>query len=330
MAAFTLAEVGQAEERLLQDRRLANELVALMDAAAGAGDSAVRLAATQACRSLFAAWADAGELRIGPRGAETQEEVAAGAAADATAAAGAGAGSRQAQALLAYREWLEEKYRRFVAALHAQLRSAEASPALRSLALDSLMLLAAAEVRYARPGRGVHHPALGAGSGALSQAVAAIAACEDPLPPLVLRRLSEAHVGKLDVAFYLMRHVQRLARPGSAAADGAASASATASRAERLMELMLLVTPPPADADPSDAPFLVPPSDDPAAGADRWPAAARCLLQRKRHQKEFVDAWRAVVELPLPRRAYRVRSYIYIYIYIYIYLYIYIYICIYI
>jgi U3 small nucleolar RNA-associated protein 19 len=292
-------DVREAEARLRRDRRLANELISLLDAAIGAEDSAVRLAATQACRSLFTAWAEAGELRIGPPGPETQELVAAEVAAATTAAAGDGDASRRAQALQAYRDWLEDKYRRFVADLRSQLRSAEAAPALRSLALDSLMLLAAAEVRCARPDRGLHHPALGAASGAFSQAVVGMSSSRTPLPPSLLRRFSDAYACNLDVAFYLMRHVQRLARPA------ATTSSSGSSRPERLLQLMTQVTPPSSDVTPSEARFLVPPAAADEGEGGGWPTAARCLLQRRRHQKEFCDAWRALLKLPLPRHAYR-------------------------
>lgn len=292
-------DVREADARLRRDRRLANELISLMDAATGADDSTVRLAATQSCRSLFAAWAEAGDLRVGPPGPETQQVVAAEAATGATAAAGAGEASRRAQAVQAYREWLEDKYQRFVADLRSQLRSAETAPALRLLALDSLMVLAAVEVRCTRPGRGPHHPALGAASGAFAQAVVGMSGSRTPLPPSVLRRFSDAYASNLDVAFYLMRHVQRLARP--AASRGAPGAS----RSERLIELMAQVTPPSVDVAPAEALFLVPPAAADGGEAGGWPAAARCLLQRRRHQKEFCDAWRAVLKLPLPRQAYR-------------------------
>lgn len=295
----SVEQVREAEARLLRDRRLANELLDLMDATFTAHDNALRLAATQACRSLFATWAAAGEMRIGPRGEETQGELASDVAFEAAAAAGDSVESRRAQALKAYREWLEEKYKRFVSLLCEQLCNSDALPALRLLALDSLMLLAAAEVRYARPGRGLYHAALGATSGALAQLLGRVVSSGSSLPATVLHRFRDAHAQKLDVAYYLMRHVKCLAKPNS---EKAASSPA---RAERLLELMMLVTPPASDVAPAEAQFLVSPRDDAGSEPEQWSTTARSLLQRQRHQKEFCDAWRALLKLPLPGRAYR-------------------------
>ena len=282
-APLSVASVRATEERLLADRRHANELIDLLAASASAADVSVRLAATQACRALFVAWAEAGSLPLGA------EEAAAEPADEAEA--------RQASALEAYREWLRDKYDRFVAALGSQLGAAAESPELRVLALDSLMLLASAEVRLARPGAACpYYAALGASRGALGAGMLAMASAKAALPPPLLERIARAHAFKLDVGLHLLRHVQRLARPQAAAADGGGG-----ERAERLLQLLLLVTPPAEDVLPEEAPLLVPPAQDPAG----WPAPARSLLQRKRHVKEFCGAWRALLALPLPARAHR-------------------------
>ena len=291
MAVVTWTEVRDAEARLRADRKHANELIGLLDVIEDGTTSAdVRLAAVQACRSLFESWALAGDLELRPAGeAEAGEEE------------GASGG-----ALVAYRAWLLRAYRRFAAGLRSLLSSPKPPLALRLAALDSLMVLASLEARHARQGH-VHTAALDAARGAFRHALDGLVSSRRPPPDELLIRLSEAHLVHLDASYYLLRHVRRLARLQPPHAPPPP---------ERLLAILTLITPPPNDVPPRQASMLAPPAaSTPAADASAkkakaatlasWPAETRRLLARKTHRVAYCRAWRALLALPLPNEVLR-------------------------
>eukprot|EP00966_Prymnesium_polylepis_P057816 1339073-Prymnesium_polylepis.1 len=102
--ALSVQGIKAAEEKLRADRSQVNEIVALIAACeTETGSPRSRLAALQVCRSLFVHWANAGELSV-HRSADDGEDASSGATSGGSA-------------MDAYREWLHEKYRRFVAAV---------------------------------------------------------------------------------------------------------------------------------------------------------------------------------------------------------------------
>jgi hypothetical protein len=136
------------------------------------GKPRVRLAAIQACRSLFMLWADVGELLVRPPAevASSNASEEGGEVGGVLRASPQSIGA-QSSALDTYRLWLREKYTRFLGALRRVLQSGKTPLALRPAALDSLLLMAAVEVRCARPGRGLHLAALDNASGAFREMV---------------------------------------------------------------------------------------------------------------------------------------------------------------
>ena len=66
--------IAEQRSRLLRDRASINQLVDLLDASERAPSSQVKLAATQACASLFATWAGNGELQLRRDCAQPQAE----------------------------------------------------------------------------------------------------------------------------------------------------------------------------------------------------------------------------------------------------------------
>ena len=134
-----------------------------------------------------------------------------------------------------------------------------------------------------------HVRALDAAGGALRALVVAIATSERAEPAL-LARLRERGLSHLDVRFYVLRHVKRLAKP--------AGLPPRRGRPQRLGELLMCVRPPARDVAPADASFVGAGGD--VAGAPRLPASARRLLSAARHRVAFCASWRAVLALPLP------------------------------
>ena len=274
--------VREMEQRVRTDRKHANELLELLELLEqDATPATVRLAAMQACRSVFETWAVAGELELQEVDAEESTAVA--------------------SALAAYRAWLLRAYRRFGVCLRAVLAASKPALALRLAALDSLMVLAALEARHARPGK-VHVESLDSAAGAFRHAIEGLLACKRAPPDELLDRLGDTHLMHLDTSYYLLRHVRRLA--------GRTPAS-TRPRAERLLPLLQLVTPPDRDISPRDASMLVatppPPPGAPTASASAvllganhasnapahtkvkatggsWPADLRQLLTKKAHR----------------------------------------------
>ena len=109
----------------------------------------------------------------------------------------------------------------------------------------------------------------------------------------MLERLAEAHLPQLDVAYHMLRAIQRLAK-GIAAPRPAAPQSRPASAA-RLIDLLLLMAPPRTDPPPEEALLLV----RPTGGASTWAGAARDALTAKKHRFELARCWRALLALPL-------------------------------
>ena len=252
-------------------RKHVNEIVRLVSACGAAADDAARAAAVHACRDLFETWMEAGELRLRPQ------------------AAAEGATSSDA-ALAAYREWLRDKYGRFVRLLRDQL---DESP-VAELSLDTLLLLSAIEARHAkRPAGAVHLDALETAGGAFGELVDGLVRAPAPRPAL-LARLREAAVPCLDAAFHLLRHVHRIAK---------ACARERGAHADRLVELLLLIAPPAADVAAPDAQFLA--LDASALAPSEWPPAAASLLKARAHRREFCRAWRATLVAPLGASARR-------------------------
>ena len=279
-STMSVEDVRAVEARLAgPDRQYANELVGLIEICESrGGKAAVQLAAMQACRSLFGAWAVSGELVL--RGAVEVDD----------------------DALAAYRAWMLRSYRRFVSSLCTMLASNKTAIALRLPALDSLVMLASVEARHARPGR-ADPAALDATSSAYRLALNALMASTRALPAELLTRLKEAHLTHLDASFYLLKHVRRVSRMVP-----------PPSRPERLVDLLFLITPPSANVEPRAAAMLsMPPigqgrgakAADKAAEASRWPATARQLLSRQRHRSQFCKTWRSVLALPLPADTFR-------------------------
>lgn len=137
----------------------------------------------------------------------------------------------------AYRLWLRTQYRRYVLSLQSLLFPQSAADSLKKdaqrvstqesgrdlveakrellnkealqdalalPALDSLMVLAALEVRFGKAGRGAHPGALDASSGAFRELVRGLAASPEPTP-LLLERLGGAYCEHLDVSYHLTK-----------------------------------------------------------------------------------------------------------------------------
>lgn len=167
-----MAEAIRAlEQKIRNERSSVNEIVPLMSKCERGGARA-RLAALQACRSLFMHWASIGELRVHL----TQPE-------DADAAEAAGEPTTES-AMALYRRWLHGKYKDFIVVVRKLLESSKTPLALRLSALDTLVLLAASEVRHARRTRGVHFGALARGAGVLCQLVEALLHSASPVSAL--------------------------------------------------------------------------------------------------------------------------------------------------
>ena len=266
------ASVPELVRAVATDRRQANSLLTLLGLIEDTRSNSSRLAAVEGCRSLFEGWVAAGELILSDTAEAPPPESADG----------------------AYQAWLRRAYRRYIAGLRALLSEGRGL-APRLAALDSLMALASLEARYARNGR-VHHPALDAADGAYRQALDGLATARRPPPSALLTRLREAHLVKLDAAFYLLRHVRRLAR------------LRRSSPPARLFALLKLVTPPASDVRPRDAAMLAPPGrheSSAAATKAAWTADAKRLLARKTHRVAYCKAWRALLKMQLPNKLLR-------------------------
>ena len=271
-----VARVRLLERRVRSDRAHVNDLLSLLQLVAPCrAESVSRLAAVQACRALFLEWAGSGELLL-------RAPPASGGARASRVRGAPGGGAQR------FRAWLLAQYRRFVELLQKMLGDGDESLDLRVPALDSLLQLAGAEVRHTRPGE-AHVRALDAAGGALRALVVAIATSERAEPAL-LARLRERGLSHLDVRFYVLRHVKRLAKP--------AGLPPRHGRPQRLVELLMCVRPPARDVAPADASFVGAGGD--VAGAPRLPASARRLLSAARHRVAFCASWRAVLALPLP------------------------------
>lgn len=262
MATALPQRIRDAEERIRAAPANANEILDLLMLCESESDH-VRLMALQSCRAIFVEWATSHTLMLEP----AEEEDGEGSA-----------------ALLAFRRWVLDQYRRFVAVLRRLVQRGDTPAGLRTPALDSLVQLAGLEARQA----GV--AAFEAPTGAFVQLVGGLALCSRSQPE-VLARLGEAHLVHLDVAFFLLRALQRLAK---------AQQARRPAQPERLLELLLLVTPLQTDSQPEDAQLLVRPAGKPSA----WSAAAAQLLQSKKHRFEFGRTWRALLALPLPDATY--------------------------
>ena len=178
-ALTSVSDVHAAEERLRASRANANEIVDLLDLLE-VGAPRVKLAAMQSCRSLFSAWAANRTLVLS--------------VASAAMSADLGDGGETAAAadtpLLAFRRWVLEQYRRFVALLRRMVQRSETPPGLRTPAMDSLVQMAALEVRYSRKGVCCTLTAFEAPAGAFGQLVAGLALC--PRHPLLRHHLGSA------------------------------------------------------------------------------------------------------------------------------------------
>ena len=153
----SVATVHEAEERLRADRANANEIIDLLDLSE-TGAPRVRLAAVQSCRAVFTEWAASGTLVLSL-------------AADEPTSTGASEGESPR---LAFRRWVLEQYRRFVAILRRMLQRTETPPGLRTPALDSLVQMAALEARHSPPADTAAASAFEAPRGAFAQLVAAL------------------------------------------------------------------------------------------------------------------------------------------------------------
>ena len=271
----SVATVHEAEERLRADRANANEIIDLLDLSE-TGAPRVRLAAVQSCRAVFTEWAASGTLVLSL-------------AADDPTSTGASEGESPR---LAFRRWVLEQYRRFVAILRRMLQRTETPPGLRTPALDSLVQMAALEARHSPPADTAAASAFEAPRGAFTQLVAALGHSARAQPK-VLERLAEAHLPQLDVAYHMLRAIQRLAK-GIAAPRPAAPQSRPASAA-RLIDLLLLMAPPRTDPAPEEALLLV----RPTGGVSTWGGAVREALTAKKHRFELARCWRALLALPL-------------------------------
>ena len=282
---WTSDAVRQAEERLRADRSNVNELIDLLGLCESAADR-TRLAAVQSCRAVFAEWAANRTLVFVLAAPEEGEQGEA--------------------PLQVFRRWVLEQYRRFVVLLRRLVQRNDTPAGLRTPALDTMLQMAALEARYSKPvadddadaaGAAARSHAFEAPAGAFAQMVGGLAACSRA-PTELLERLREPHLEQLDVSFFLLRAIQRLARPRQqAAAAQAAAAAGTArrgARPERLLDLLLLVVPPKSDSKPDEAALLARPAGKPAG----WGAAAAQLLSSKKHRFEFGRAWRALLSLP--------------------------------
>ena len=173
--ALTEKSVKALEEKLRSDISAVNEIVPLISACESGG-SRVRLAALQVCRSLFVHWANTGQLLV--RCVDKSEAATSGAEAGAV-----DSGSGQDSAMDAFREWLRGKYKRFIATVCGVLQGTKTPPALQAPALETLLALAATEIRHARPGQGVHFAALDNAGGAFRELVGALVCSQAPVRP---------------------------------------------------------------------------------------------------------------------------------------------------
>ena len=303
-SATSAEAVRVAEARIASDRKHANELVELIElCVTRAAQPAARLAAMQACRSLFSSWAISGDLQLRP----TEEDMA-------------GDGSA-AEPLAVYRAWLFRSYRKLLSALSATLSDSRTPLALALPALDSLVMLAAVEARHSRAGR-VDPSMLDAAHGAYRLTLDALIHARTAPSQEVLERLRSAHLTHLDASFYLLSHVRRLAR---------AEEAPPPKRVERLLTLLLLVKPPSKDVAPRAALMLAAPplptklkgkrarasaakeaeaggggsNSERAAELREWPPEAKQLLGKQRHRAAYDKAWRALLALPMPAPAFR-------------------------
>jgi U3 small nucleolar RNA-associated protein 19 len=295
----SVEEVRAAEKRVHSDRKYANELIALLDASEDdvSHRANVRLSALQSCRALFQGWAEGGELPLRVEEPSINETEL--------------GSSSDRNALAAYHAWLLRSYRRFIGSLQQLLGTAKAPLALRLSALDSLILLASLEARHSRANR-PHPSALDAAGGAYRAALDGLMGSRKPPPEELLVRLRDTHLPHLDAAYFLLEHLRRCAR-----ASG--SSSEAGLKPERILELLLLVTPPSEDIEASNASLLcVSDSGMPPTGsrkrkapaeesvvAKSWPPELRQLLGRKRHRTLFCKTWRALLSLPLPSATFR-------------------------
>lgn len=271
--------IRAAEERLHTERKSVNEVVDLISVCES-GRPRVRLAAIQACRSLFAFWADGGELVL-----HFPEHTSAASSSGIPNGEAQTSSTPTSSAIDTYGMWLHDKYARFVGVLLQMLQGRKTPLALRPAVLDSLLLLAACEVRCARPGKGAHLAALDNVGGVFRKLVSALVRESTPLPDDLLGHLREEHLSKIDVAYHLLKHILRLAtlRPPQQTPSS-----------QRLVELLLLITPPEYDVDPKQARFLLSASElrvgttntqgsgeskaagtAPKSGTTLWPTAAR-------------------------------------------------------
>ena len=148
----SVATVHKTEERLRADRANVNEIIDLLDLSE-TGAPRVRLAAVQSCRALFAEWAASGTLVLSLTADDAEDEAP----------------------RVAFRRWVLEQYRRFVAILRRMLQRTETPPGLRTPALDSLVQMAALEARHSPPAETAAASAFEAPRGAFAQLVAGLA-----------------------------------------------------------------------------------------------------------------------------------------------------------
>lgn len=162
----SVATVHKTEERLRADRANVNEIIDLLDLSE-TGAPRVRLAAVQSCRALFAEWAASGTLVLSLTVDDAEDEAP----------------------RLAFRRWVLEQYRRFVAILRRMLQRTETPPGLRTPALDSLVQMAALEARHSPAAETAAASAFEAPRGAFAQLVAGLAHSARAQPK-VLERLA--------------------------------------------------------------------------------------------------------------------------------------------
>eukprot|EP00965_Chrysotila_dentata_P242462 6204888-Pleurochrysis_carterae.AAC.8 len=275
--------VKAACQRILQpDRRHINEIVVMLKTCLGSSEVHVRHAATLSCASIFSQLSTRGDLKLVP-----------------LADAPEGAPGSEA-ALLAFRHWLRGKYTSFLQSMRLRLQAAKGPIPLRIASVDTMLTLAAMETRCSRPQTEYYVRALQNPRGAYGQLVAGLARSSKPQPP-VLERFTMLAAERLDLSFYLLQHVRRLASTiAKHTSPGSAPASAPA-QPQRLADLLLAVRPPTTDVPPSKARLLL---DLRLKTAKDLPAAARVLLLHKRHRREFCSAWRALLACPLPTATY--------------------------
>ena len=271
----SVATVHEAEERLRADRANANEIIDLLDLSE-TGAPRVRLAAVQSCRAVFTEWAASGTLVLSL-------------AADDPTSTGASEGESPR---LAFRRWVLEQYRRFVAILRACSSERRRRPGCaRPRSTRSCRWRRSRRATARRP-TPPPPPPRGARAAAARRSRWAARRAQP--------RCSSgwrAHLPQLDVAYHMLRAIQRLAK-GIAAPRPAAPQSP--GDAARLLELLLLMAPPRTDPAPEEALLLV----RPTGGISTWGGAAREALTAKKHRFELARCWRALLALPLSDAVY--------------------------